>query len=191
MPSPIASQHEDYLVPRLSRHVDLANSHLLEIGCGSGHLAEVLAPKVRLYTGIDIDPRALREARNLYGLLPNVYFRYANAEAIDAGNVLFDVVLYGLSFHMIRDRQKSLQESLQVLKPSGIVAVLDPREDATTWSDPLLRRDSPQFSPDILERKILDIRQASSFLEEQKLLDVVEYDENPAISKNLWILRKR
>lgn len=192
MPEPTSVPvSQDYLVSRLSRHVDIANSHLLEIGCGSGRLAEIVAPKVRLYTGIDISAKAIRKAESLYGLHPNVYFRHGNAESLDTGEVRFDVVLYGLSFNMIGNKEKSLDEASRVLKPEGIVAVLEPREDAINWLDPLLRWNSPEFRPDLLERKLADIRLAADILCRQDILSIVEYNENHGISQNLWILRKK
>lgn len=41
----------------------LAAAHVLEIGCGVGRLARLLAPRAASYTGLDIAPSMLAEAR--------------------------------------------------------------------------------------------------------------------------------
>jgi SAM-dependent methyltransferase len=49
----------------------LACMDVLELGCGVGRLAQVIAPLVRSYTGIDIAPAMLHEAESRVGGLAN------------------------------------------------------------------------------------------------------------------------
>lgn len=52
----------------------LAGLHVLELGCGVGRLAGVIAPKVRSYTGIDIAPAMIAEATQRQASLTNARF---------------------------------------------------------------------------------------------------------------------
>jgi len=56
-----ARHDADFLLQQL--RIPLPQAHLLEIGCGVGRLAAVLAPRVASYTGFDIAPSMVAEAR--------------------------------------------------------------------------------------------------------------------------------
>lgn len=53
---------------------DLAARDVLEIGCGTGRLAAEVAPRARSYTGLDIAPSMVAEARARCGGLANARF---------------------------------------------------------------------------------------------------------------------
>ncbi len=53
---------------------DLATRDVLEIGCGTGRLAAEVAPRARSYTGLDIAPSMVAEARARSGGLANARF---------------------------------------------------------------------------------------------------------------------
>ncbi len=63
----------DHLLTDIDRQ-HLAQVHACELGCGVGRLTGALAPMVKSYTGVDIAPAMLEEARRRTGHLDNVRF---------------------------------------------------------------------------------------------------------------------
>lgn len=99
----------------------LAGKRVLEIGCGRGVGVEILlALGAAHVTGFDLDPRmvALAQKRTAkYGDRVRVFV--GDAEAINAPNESFDVVVeYGI-FHHIPNWPLALKEVARVLRPSG------------------------------------------------------------------------
>ena len=78
-----ARHDADFLLQRLPR--PLAGAHLLEIGCGVGRLVPALAPRVASYTGFDIAPSMVAEARARHGAVANARFLEADGLAAPAG----------------------------------------------------------------------------------------------------------
>ena len=68
----------------------LAGVRILDVGCGSGGLARLLAEEGAEVTGIDPNPQALTAARML---APAARFEEASAEALPFEDAAFDVVL--------------------------------------------------------------------------------------------------
>ena len=94
---------------------------VLELGCGDGQLAVMLAKKGFDVTGIDISPTAVEWAKE----------RTDKAQFIE-GDVLytglesgsFDIIIDSYCLHCIigEDRKKMLSEVLRLLKPNGLFA---------------------------------------------------------------------
>ena len=82
------NRHAEFDVIALTWGVDedwLRGQHVLEIGCGVGRLAPVLAPRVRSYTGFDIAPGMVAEARARASGDPGVRFFEADGTTVPAG----------------------------------------------------------------------------------------------------------
>ena len=75
----------------------LGGIDVLEVGCGVGRLALVLAPRVRSYTGFDIAPRMVDEARARCGELANARFFVGDGLSVPAPAA---DRRYGLAFAM-------------------------------------------------------------------------------------------
>jgi SAM-dependent methyltransferase len=63
----------------------LSRADILEIGCGVGRLAGVLAPRVRSFTGIDIAPAMIAEAQRRGGELSNARFLLGDGTRVPDG----------------------------------------------------------------------------------------------------------
>jgi ubiquinone/menaquinone biosynthesis C-methylase UbiE len=100
---------------------------VLEVACGPGIVAEVIAPLVSELVCIDATPEmlALAEARIEKCGRSNVTFHEAFAEALPFGADEFDVIVTRLSFHHFDDIKAVLAEFRRVLRPQGRLVTAD------------------------------------------------------------------
>lgn len=112
---------------------------LLDVGCGGGWFLKEIhrdLPKLEL-TGCDLSERMVQNAeRNLKGCA-KVYIGDAQNLPFESGS--FDVVTSTLAFHHFPEPAKALSEFYRILKPSGLMVVMDFRRDCAGWFYKLLR----------------------------------------------------
>ncbi len=101
---------------------------VLDIGCGPGHLAELLRSMGRDVVGVDKDPQQVRIARRNH---PELDVREGAAEALEFDDDSFDVVVTSESFHHWSDPEGGLQEARRVLRPGGTFVVMETCGDIT------------------------------------------------------------
>jgi len=111
----------------------------LDVGCGTGRLLASLHqawPGLRL-VGLDLSPPYLVEARRLIGRTARVKLIEGAAEALpfDDGNL--DLVVSSFLMHELPSavRSRALSEMARVLKPDGLVVVVDSmqKSDHPAW----------------------------------------------------------
>jgi SAM-dependent methyltransferase len=106
----------------------LAGKRILEIGCGSGGVIQVLkelGARERDLFGIDLMPDRIELAR---ARMPEATFSVGNAERLSFDAEWFDIVLLFTVFGSILDAgmQRHLaSETLRVLKPVGVAVIYD------------------------------------------------------------------
>jgi ubiquinone/menaquinone biosynthesis C-methylase UbiE len=100
---------------------------VLELACGPGIVAEVIAPLVSELVCIDATPEmlALAMKRLESSGAANVTFHEAFAEALPFGANEFDAIVTRLSFHHFSDIQAVLGECRRVLRPHGRLITAD------------------------------------------------------------------
>lgn len=111
----------DHVVARASL---TAGQHVLDLGTGTGAVAERVAQMVGPQghvVGVDISPDMLALARRRVaaGGLTNVQLREGRAESLPAADAAFDVVLSSLSLMYVLDRAAAAREIARVLRPQG------------------------------------------------------------------------
>ena len=101
--------------------VHLAGKRVLDVGCGGGILAESMAGRGALVTGIDLGERALGVARlHLLESRQNVDYRLVSAEALAQelpGN--FDIVTCMEMLEHVPDPASVVRACTKLLKPGG------------------------------------------------------------------------
>jgi SAM-dependent methyltransferase len=100
------------------------SSHVLEVGCAAGFLAQLVAPQVSRYEGIDLAGNALRIARRLR--LPNAKFIKAEGERLPFPAGHFDAAFcYDVytNFPRFEDGAGLISQMLRVVKSGGRVLV--------------------------------------------------------------------
>jgi len=113
------------------------SGRLLDVGCGPGILALVLAPLFVEAVGLDPDADMLAEAERLAARrkVTNVRWVAARAEDLPAGLGEFRVVVFGNSFHWT-DRDRVAATVLAMLEPGGAFVHMSDLKDEFGQSVP-------------------------------------------------------
>jgi SAM-dependent methyltransferase len=98
---------------------------LLDVGCGPGTVAALLAGRVAEVVGVDPDPGMIAEAERAG--IPNSSWVQLRAEELPAGLGGFRVVTFGASFHWM-DRPTVAATVRDMLEPGGAVV------QVSTWN---------------------------------------------------------
>jgi len=103
------------------------DAHVLDLGCGGGHVTFAVAPHVRGVVAYDLSAEMLavvaRTARERG--LANVTTAEGVAERLPFADASFDLVLSRYSAHHWHDFRAGLAEAARVLKPGGTAGFVD------------------------------------------------------------------
>jgi ubiquinone/menaquinone biosynthesis C-methylase UbiE len=104
-----------------------ADWEVLDVATGAGHTALTFAPFVALVTATDITPEMLAQAENLAAQknISNIVFETADAGSLPYPESTFDLVTCRIAPHHFPDIGEFVREAARVLKPGGILAVVD------------------------------------------------------------------
>ena len=93
---------------------------LLDLACGSGHLAVDAATRFRCrVSALDLSEKMLHEARRLAAGVDAIAFHLGDAEALPFPDGAFDVVACSLGLMYFPDTARALDEIRRVLRPEG------------------------------------------------------------------------
>jgi ubiquinone/menaquinone biosynthesis C-methylase UbiE len=95
----------------------------LEVGCGHGELAGLLADVAASVDAIDLDADALNQARELQRGHINLSFIHGDFLRLDLPASYYDVVTSVAALHHM-DLIEALGKMKQILRPGGVLAVL-------------------------------------------------------------------
>jgi SAM-dependent methyltransferase len=137
----LTTRERDLKQQLLARAGLVSGMRVLDVGCGTGTLAlwaKQSRPDAWIH-GIDADSRVLATARRKAQRAGvEVHFEQAFSDALPFPDASFDCVLSSLFFHHLRTESKreTLREILRVLRPGGVLHVLDfgrARSRAVRW----------------------------------------------------------
>jgi ubiquinone/menaquinone biosynthesis C-methylase UbiE/DNA-binding transcriptional ArsR family regulator len=96
-----------------------------DLGCGTGHLSEALAPVVGRVIAVDESGAMLSAAKRRLSSFENVDVRAGSVESLPIEDGQLDVALLFMVTHFVLEPAKVLAEVKRVLTPGGRVVILD------------------------------------------------------------------
>jgi ArsR family transcriptional regulator len=100
---------------------------LLDVGTGTGRIAELFAPRASRVSAFDKSPEMLRIARARLQHLPHdsVDFVQGDFTTLPFADAAFDTVLFHQVLHYAQEPEKVLAEAARVAKAGAQIAVVD------------------------------------------------------------------
>lgn len=98
---------------------------IADLGCGTGQVADSLAPFVAQVIGIDSSPSMLKTAKKRLAHHDNVELRVGTLEALPVDDAELDAAIMALVLHHVADPALAVAEAARTLKPGGRVVVVD------------------------------------------------------------------
>jgi len=96
-----------------------------DLGCGTGRLAEALAPFVSQIVAVDDSAAMIEAARDRLARFEHVEVRRGRLEALPVEDGVLDVALVALVLHHLPEPAKAVAEAARALKPGGRLLVVD------------------------------------------------------------------
>ena len=124
----LTRDHYSEIGEYLLSEIEVTNKTVLDIGCGTGIISELLLEKgVEKLVCVDYAQYMLDQCRSKLeatGLsLDKVEYKLADAENLPFEDNTFDIIVSGMVLGLVVDQEKVLSEIYRVLKPGGEIAV--------------------------------------------------------------------
>ena len=98
---------------------------VLDVGCGTGALLKRLKAKCDIIGyGVDIEENMIGEAKRQ---CQDMEFSIAECHELPFDAQTFDAVIACMAYHHFRDKEGFAIEAARVLKPGGVLYIVDPR----------------------------------------------------------------
>lgn len=105
----------------------------VDVGAGTGFIAQGLAPRVAQVHVVDYSPEMLAVARRNLAEYSNVEFHLANGATLPLSDSSADAVLANMYLHHAPDPQVAIREMTRLLKPGGRLVITDLDQHTHTW----------------------------------------------------------
>jgi ubiquinone/menaquinone biosynthesis C-methylase UbiE/DNA-binding transcriptional ArsR family regulator len=96
-----------------------------DLGCGTGTLAEALAPFVRRVVGVDVSSPMLEMARRRLERFDNVDLLPGELESLPLEDGQVDVAMMILVLHHLERPEEAIREAARCLRPGGRILIVD------------------------------------------------------------------
>jgi GT2 family glycosyltransferase/ubiquinone/menaquinone biosynthesis C-methylase UbiE/glycosyltransferase involved in cell wall biosynthesis len=104
----------------------VAGKDVLDVACGEGYGARLIADSARSVTGVDISEEAIRHAKGAYGDRKNLAFRQGSASKLPLADNAVDVVVSFETIEHLEEQRLMLAELRRVLRHDGVLVISSP-----------------------------------------------------------------
>ncbi|MHB9102930.1 MAG: methyltransferase domain-containing protein [Sulfuricella sp.] len=101
---------------------------VLDVACGEGYGAAMVAENADRVVGVDISTDAVRHARNRYGHQANLEFIPASCDCLPFPDASFDLAISFETIEHIETQQAFIAELARVLRPDGVLLLSSPNK---------------------------------------------------------------
>lgn len=153
---------------------------VLEIGCGTGSTALLVAPGVRRLVATDLSTEMIaiaREKQEAAQVLPQLEFRVADAEAPQNGHATYDAVLAFNLLHLMSNLPRALASVVDAIKPGGLFVSKTPCVAEMNVLIPLLALPLMRVMGKVPPVRCFDAGQLQAAMKEQGL-DIVSVERH-------------
>jgi ubiquinone/menaquinone biosynthesis C-methylase UbiE len=106
-----------------------AGKRVLDVACGEGYGAALLATLAREVTAVDAATEVVVQARRRYGHLANVRYVEGQCESLPCADASIDLVVSFETLEHIPDPERLLDEAARVLDKGGLLLVSTPNRE--------------------------------------------------------------
>ena len=99
------------------------NDEVLELGCGTGLLSEIIAPSCKNLTATDLSGKMLEKTRKKCRRFSNITYEPADIRNLKYKDESFDVIVAANVIHLIEDPVTALQEMKRICRKGGRLIV--------------------------------------------------------------------
>lgn len=130
---------KDEFLNKLENIVPFTNSHILEIGCGTGNRSIDIAERCLKLEALEPDSQLLTKAKE-QNSRNNIDYRLGSAETLPFDDHIFDTSIFTLSLHHvpIQKMQIAIEEAVRVTKKGGYVVFLEPQHEGSFFQAEIL-----------------------------------------------------
>jgi ubiquinone/menaquinone biosynthesis C-methylase UbiE len=169
---------------------------VLEIGCGTGSTALLLAPCVAHVTATDLAPGMIEiaEEKRAEQALGNIAFKVADVLEHPTEDAPYDAVLAHNLLHLVPDLDQALAQVASLVKPGGIFVsktICAPAEGGIGYA--LIRRIALPVMQAIGKAPFVNFRTGQAL--EQSIrrvgFDIVETSDQPGVLPSRYIVARK
>lgn len=98
---------------------------IVDIGCGIGNAATMIAPYVKEVIGVDRESSMIAQAKGRPDLAGSISFVVGEASALPLDDNTVDVALFCLVLHHVDSLDDAIKEACRVVTPGGKLCIVD------------------------------------------------------------------
>lgn len=182
-------EHRDTLLNILSEYCEPQNASLLEVGSGNGKYGTLLGPFVRKYRGIDIDKEYVQIAQRERPQEGDISYTLGDMHAIPYTEQ-FDIILYARSLHFTDNHKKAFEEAARVLKPEGILMIIEPAQKRTGWGATFLNFGHKDYDAKQCDTKLAQIQATEDWIQRQDFFEIAFHKTLGKNNQKIYVLRR-
>ena len=170
----------------IEKHVSLDGKNILDIGCGDGRLAIYLSEFANSWNGIDINPYAIKVAReNIENLSLEDKVTFESGSFLDIPfDKKFDIIISSNSLHFEDNKSEAFENMDRFLNDEGYVIFFEPTPSANGWRSNELNEDSKEFDESVFRRKVERLNKSYNAIRTQDLFELVDEYMPSSVSNN-------